>query len=590
MLTKTRTAKQAAIKPPRDFRLEADDRRRAQRADTRLAHARELFREALPMALKRRLTIEIADDRAAELQRAYPDLVSVTAGFRQRRSDGGRSQVIAEEPCVVFIVARKRARGRLRKDAVLPVELLCHVEHAGDRRLCAVPTDVAVVLPPHRTRVQASTQRITVGKGLSGPPIVEGVAACCVLHPDAPSHAYLIGCRHVFSHDDWASPPVGRNAVRLTGGGPDPVAETSLMLAGRLSPDGISCDVHMARISDTDGARAALAGPAFTGAVMHRAEIPTTLYILTPEGPIAVQYALAQNSGAVTLRYNQPGGGYADITHGELIECKFATDKKTVSGHSGSPLATAPEGGLLVGMHIAVGDNGNAFAIPAWVLLATDSYDPDIKSDFWTLIAPNAIPGLPALPAAADFTTRFTAQFQTGTSRTREQGFAALIDCWAIEGDGDKAKLAYILASCWHETGYRMEPVRETFADSDAQAIQALDKANPDRPPAKRYWQPVGGRSYFGRGLIQLTHLRNYEKLGNELDLPLVAQPELALDLATSARIAVIGMRDGLFSNKRLADYFSPGSQDWIGARAIVNGKDQAKKIAGYAQKFLACL
>ena len=43
--------------------------------------------------------------------------------------------------------------------------------------------------------------------------------------------------------------------------------------------------------------------------------------------------------------------------------------------------------------------------------------------------------------------------------------------------DADKRWIAYTLASVFHETGARMAPVRETFADSDRQAIRRLDNA-----------------------------------------------------------------------------------------------------------------
>ena len=40
-----------------------------------------------------------------------------------------------------------------------------------------------------------------------------------------------------------------------------------------------------------------------------------------------------------------------------------------------------------------------------------------------------------------------------------------------------RERLAYCLATCYHETGYRMQPVRETHATSDQQAINRLEHA-----------------------------------------------------------------------------------------------------------------
>lgn len=159
---------------------------------------------------------------------------------------------------------------------------------------------------------------------------------------------------------------------------------------------------------------------------------------------------------------------------------------------------------------------------------------------------------------------------------------------------------AYVLASVYHETGGRMQPVRETFADTDDQAIRRLGNAwtSGKLPWVKTpYWRKDGnGRSWFGRGDIQLTHEDNYRKQQAKLsDHHLRAtsvpyqvhdNPEVALYPQTSALIAVLGMRDGDFTGKKLSDYIQPGKADYLNARRIVNGTDRAAQIAGYARHF----
>jgi len=70
----------------------------------------------------------------------------------------------------------------------------------------------------------------------------------------------------------------------------------------------------------------------------------------------------------------------------------------------------------------------------------------------------------------------------------------------------------------------------------------------------------------------------------------LLEHPELALDTEISAKILVVGMTKGLFTGKKLADYFNSEKEDWINARRIVNGLDCANKIAGYSKQFLQCI
>lgn len=175
-------------------------------------------------------------------------------------------------------------------------------------------------------------------------------------------------------------------------------------------------------------------------------------------------------------------------------------------------------------------------------------------------------------------------------------GMNALFRCWDSHKipAPDKRHLAYILASVFHETGGRMVPVRETFASTDAGAIAALDKAyNAGRlgQVSKPYWRKgANGKAYFGRGDIQLTHEENYKTLGERIGVDLVGNPSLALDLDISAEIAIVGMLEGLFTGKKLTDYFNLKKDDPVGARAVVNGRDKAKLIAGYYKSFLDAL
>lgn len=175
-------------------------------------------------------------------------------------------------------------------------------------------------------------------------------------------------------------------------------------------------------------------------------------------------------------------------------------------------------------------------------------------------------------------------------------GMNALFRCWDSHKipAPDKRHLAYILASVFHETGGRMVPVRETFASTDAGAIAALDKAYKAGrlgQVSKPYWRKgANGKAYFGRGDIQLTHEENYKVLGERIDVDLVGNPSLALDLDISAEIAIVGMLEGLFTGKKLTDYFNLKKDDPVGARAVVNGRDKAKLIAGYYKSFLDAL
>ncbi|TCQ12318.1 hypothetical protein C8J34_101959 [Rhizobium sp. PP-F2F-G36] len=163
-----------------------------------------------------------------------------------------------------------------------------------------------------------------------------------------------------------------------------------------------------------------------------------------------------------------------------------------------------------------------------------------------------------------------------------------------LAGSYDGPWLAYMLATVHHETGRKMQPVRETMAASDAQAIARLDKAfAAGQLPTVRtpYWRrDAEGKCWLGRGLVQLTHRRNYERLSGLVGIDLVADPARAMDGATAVEILFIGMETGAFTGVSLADVFSAGRTDWVGARRIINGRDRAVDIAAQARAYHAAL
>ena len=149
-----------------------------------------------------------------------------------------------------------------------------------------------------------------------------------------------------------------------------------------------------------------------------------------------------------------------------------------------------------------------------------------------------------------------------GLNQAQVDGFEAILDEWEKRRLTDLRWLAYIMATAWHETAQRMQPIEEF-----------------GRGRGKAY-----APTYYGRGFVQITWERNYARLSDVIDVDLVTYPEKALEMDNAIQILFEGMIDGLFTGKALSDYFDKNA-DWRGARAIVNGKDRAAEIAGYAQK-----
>ncbi|WP_049974441.1 glycoside hydrolase family 19 protein [Azospirillum sp. B4] len=556
------------------------------------APAAEQAFAALPLTLQRRLTAEIVVTRGAELRRAYKDVKAVAAGFRTRQHHGQR--VVTDEPCVVFVLRKKRSLEELEPQRPLPRHLLAYAELDGVRRLCAVPTDIDEAPKRRRVSLHAS---IDV-RPADGGEVLHGSLACAIERELEPGVPYLVSCRHVFGHPTWYEETAASSVISLPGRD-EPIAEADGLFFGRLGDGLVSCDVQLGRIMDPAGCREALGHAVFDDHCREEHDIVATrLFILSTSGAIPVDFKhVLRDEPGNSLDYLVAGCNR--IVHASLIEMQYAGEPAG-RGDSGSAIATRADGGLLVGMFIANSEDKKlAYAVPAWDLLKPGNYDPDSADETWRLLPGIPVPATEA-PAAetsvADFEAEFTRAFPGATiTDGMREGVSALRAAAAEADVTDKSQIAYILGTCWHETGGRMEPVREAFGANDDEVARRLDRAFENGQITNRYWDKApNGQRYYGRGYIQLTFAGNYSKVGRALGVgdDFVDNPDLVMEPATSAKIAVIGMRDGLFRpGNRLSGFDLRTDEGRREARAIVNSRgDRATEIAEYAKRFLSCL
>lgn len=182
---------------------------------------------------------------------------------------------------------------------------------------------------------------------------------------------------------------------------------------------------------------------------------------------------------------------------------------------------------------------------------------------------------------------RGTPLFPRTLSQEQVRGMDALLDAAEEFEVNDPRHIAYVLASVYHETGGGMFPVKETVMPhhknrnpSDAEVKRRLNRAfKAGKLPwvRSKYWE----NGMFGRGQIQLTHASNYARLGKRLQIDLEGNPDLALDPKISARIAMVGCLDGLFTGARLQHYFNNKVDDPYLARRIVNGPEGRRDERG---------
>jgi hypothetical protein len=144
--------------------------------------------------------------------------------------------------------------------------------------------------------------------------------------------------------------------------------------------------------------------------------------------------------------------------------------------------------------------------------------------------------------------------------------------------------LAYGFATAWHEA--RLKPIEEIGRGRGRRYGVANARMTP-----KASLPTYGSQIPYGRGLVQLTWVENYEWADRELGLKgaLLKDFELALDPDIAARILVRGMETGAFTSKALRHYLPDrlGTMaQFTAARKIINGTDRDELIAGHALAF----
>ncbi len=148
-------------------------------------------------------------------------------------------------------------------------------------------------------------------------------------------------------------------------------------------------------------------------------------------------------------------------------------------------------------------------------------------------------------------------------------------------GVTDDGQIAYILATAEHETGKYAHMV-EQGSRAYFQYLEGRRDIGND--------QPGDGYKYRGRGYVQVTGKLTYGMWSKKLGIDAVATPEKLAEPRYAAQTLVIGMRDGMYANRKPISFYCNGSKrDFYNARSMING-DKGKngqKIANEATAIL---
>lgn len=157
----------------------------------------------------------------------------------------------------------------------------------------------------------------------------------------------------------------------------------------------------------------------------------------------------------------------------------------------------------------------------------------------------------------------------------------------------DLRQMAYSLATAHHETGRIINGIFVRYAPiEEVGNPRYFTRYDPHTQIGKNLGntQPGDGVRFKGRGYVQLTGRDNYAKAQKLTGLPLLEKPELACDPEVAYQVMAVGMHEGMFTSKKLADFINADRCDYVQARRIINRLDRAEDIAQYARTIEAVL
>ena len=151
------------------------------------------------------------------------------------------------------------------------------------------------------------------------------------------------------------------------------------------------------------------------------------------------------------------------------------------------------------------------------------------------------------------------------------------------DAETDRRQLAYCLATFKWETAHTMKPIDEFGGDA-----YFNKRYGPQTSVGKMLGntKPGDGALFHGRGYVQITGRRNYAKAKGLTGVDLLTDPDKCKDPDLAYQIAIQGMKDGWFTGRKLANFITGDKTDYVNARTIINGHDQAEKIADIARRY----
>lgn len=195
--------------------------------------------------------------------------------------------------------------------------------------------------------------------------------------------------------------------------------------------------------------------------------------------------------------------------------------------------------------------------------------------------------------------------FNGRLTNLQKQGMDYILDVWETNfvKRTPISQFAYCLGTaCW-ETARTMQPIHEQGSNAYFTRMYDIKGSRPKKAKELGNIYPGDGIKFAGMGLVQSTGRSNARKATKRLrELGLIdatidfeKDPKLLMVPRLAAMVMFIGMEEGWFTGRTLDkiidnDVDGDEHEDYVRARAIINGTDKAEAIADFADDFLEAL
>jgi len=168
--------------------------------------------------------------------------------------------------------------------------------------------------------------------------------------------------------------------------------------------------------------------------------------------------------------------------------------------------------------------------------------------------------------------------------QSQVDGLNEILDCVRADDKWftDLRYVASFLGNVTIETAHHFKPIREFGGKT------YFNQYEPGTPKGHALGNTEDGDGYFfrGAGYEQVTGRKNFTLAAQLCGIDCVTNPELLLIPKNSYTVCARFSIEGLFTGRRLTQYITAKTTDYLNSRRVINGLNRAGEISHLSKDF----